>query len=124
MALTQPEDMRAQVRALLERGVSPNLGGVENTFADSLEGLFVPWQAVRAPEPRLLVHNEALALELGVELGVDVFAGGTRCRRVRRPSRRSTPGTSSAATRRGSVTGGRCCWARLWIVRGAGATCT
>ena len=31
---------------------------------------------MRAPEPRLLIHNEALAVELGVEeLGVDVFAG-------------------------------------------------
>jgi uncharacterized protein YdiU (UPF0061 family) len=49
---------------------------VENTFARELEGLTVPWQATPAPAPRLLIHNEALAAELGVEdLSVDVFAG-------------------------------------------------
>ena len=49
---------------------------LENTFARELEGLYVPWQATPAPDPRLLIHNEALAAELGVEeLDVDVFAG-------------------------------------------------
>src|ERR687897_2396846 len=49
---------------------------LENTFARELEGLYVPWQATPAPEPRLLIHNEALAAELGVEaLDLDVFAG-------------------------------------------------
>ena len=40
---------------------------LENTFARELEGLYVPWQATPAPEPRLLALNEALAAELGVE---------------------------------------------------------
>ncbi|MBE2319878.1 YdiU family protein [Solirubrobacter sp. CPCC 204708] len=48
---------------------------LDNTFARELEGLSVPWQAAQVPQPRLLIHNEALAAELGVEWGVDVFAG-------------------------------------------------
>jgi uncharacterized protein YdiU (UPF0061 family) len=48
---------------------------MQNTFARELEGLSVPWQPVAAPEPQLLLHNEALAAELGVDLDADVFAG-------------------------------------------------
>jgi uncharacterized protein YdiU (UPF0061 family) len=49
---------------------------LDNTFARELEGLSVPWKATPAPEPRLLIHNEALAAELGLEeLSLDVFAG-------------------------------------------------
>ncbi|MDA0179456.1 YdiU family protein [Solirubrobacter phytolaccae] len=51
------------------------LATLENTFARELEGLTVPWQPVAAPEPQLLLHNEALAAELGVSFDVDVFAG-------------------------------------------------
>jgi uncharacterized protein YdiU (UPF0061 family) len=54
----------------------------DNTFARELEGLYVPWQAAPAPEPRLLVLNEELAAELGVDPaalgspeGVAVLAG-------------------------------------------------
>ena len=39
----------------------------ENSFARELEGLYEPWQATPAPEPRLLVLNEALAAELGLD---------------------------------------------------------
>ena len=48
---------------------------MQNTFAHELEELSVPWQPVAAPEPQMLLHNEALAAELGVEIDLDVFAG-------------------------------------------------
>jgi len=54
----------------------------DNTFARELEGLYVPWQATPAPQPQLLVLNEELAVELGVDVsalsapeGVAVLAG-------------------------------------------------
>src|SRR4051794_5172879 len=54
----------------------------DNSFARELEGLYVPWQGARAPEPRLLALNEELAAELGLDpaalradAGVDVLAG-------------------------------------------------
>ena len=37
----------------------------DNTFARELEGFFVPWDAAKVPEPRLLMWNEGLAGELG-----------------------------------------------------------
>ena len=40
---------------------------LENSFARELEGLFVPWQAAQFPEPELLVLNEDLARELGLD---------------------------------------------------------
>ena len=85
----------------------------DNTFVRELEGLYEPWSATPAPAPRLLVVNEALA----GELGLDAAAARRRPRRQRLPegdgrSRRRTPGTSSAASRRGSATGARCCSAR------------
>jgi uncharacterized protein YdiU (UPF0061 family) len=62
--------------------VAPPLFALENTFVRDLEGLFVPWQGAVAPEPRLVVLNEALAAELGVDPealrgpdGVAVLAG-------------------------------------------------
>ena len=51
------------------------LATLENTFAHELEGLGVPWRPVASPEPQLVLHNEALAAELGLELDLDVFAG-------------------------------------------------
>jgi uncharacterized protein YdiU (UPF0061 family) len=45
----------------------PELFAFEHTFADRLEGLYVPWQGAVAPEPRLLVLNDALARELGAD---------------------------------------------------------
>ena len=54
----------------------------ENSFVRELEGLYEPWQATPAPEPRLLVLNEELAGELGLDAdalrepsGVAVLAG-------------------------------------------------
>lgn len=54
----------------------------DNTFARELEGFFVPWDAEKAPQPKLLMWNDALAAELGgafetlsrVE-AVDFFSG-------------------------------------------------
>jgi uncharacterized protein YdiU (UPF0061 family) len=39
----------------------------DNTFVRDLPGLSRPWQAAPAPEPRLLVLNDDLAAELGVD---------------------------------------------------------
>lgn len=41
---------------------------LHSRFADALPELAVPWQAAPAPDPRLLVLNEPLALELGLDL--------------------------------------------------------
>lgn len=47
--------------------VAAPLFAFEHTFAEALEGLYVPWQGAVAPEPRLLVLNGALARELGAD---------------------------------------------------------
>jgi uncharacterized protein YdiU (UPF0061 family) len=54
----------------------------DNSFARDLGGLYVPWKPAPAPAPHLLVLNEALAGELGVDVealrsdeGVAVLAG-------------------------------------------------
>jgi uncharacterized protein YdiU (UPF0061 family) len=39
----------------------------DNSFVRDLPGLYEPWQAALAPAPRLLVLNEELATELGVD---------------------------------------------------------
>lgn len=39
----------------------------DNSFVRELAGLYVPWQAERAPAPRLLALNVGLAAELGVD---------------------------------------------------------
>jgi uncharacterized protein YdiU (UPF0061 family) len=39
----------------------------DNSFVRDLRGLYEPWQAAPAPAPRLLVLNEELATELGVD---------------------------------------------------------
>ncbi|GAA1383144.1 YdiU family protein [Pseudonocardia kongjuensis] len=39
----------------------------ENTFVRDLDGLYLPWNAAPAPEPRLVLLNEALAAELGLD---------------------------------------------------------
>ncbi|MEL0012871.1 MAG: YdiU family protein [Alphaproteobacteria bacterium] len=56
--------------------------GFDNSFACELEEFYVPWQAARAPEPRLLKFNRALADELGLNAdaldttaGADIFSG-------------------------------------------------
>jgi serine/tyrosine/threonine adenylyltransferase len=54
----------------------------DNSFVRELPGLYEPWQAASAPEPRLLVLNGELAAELGAEVetlrspdGVAVLVG-------------------------------------------------
>jgi len=39
----------------------------DSSFVRDLEGLYIPWQAAPAPDARLLVLNEDLARELGVD---------------------------------------------------------
>ena len=41
----------------------------DNSYARELEGMYVPWQGHRAPAPRLLLLNEPLAAELGLDAG-------------------------------------------------------
>ena len=47
--------------------VARSLFAFDNSFVRELEGLYVPWQAAPASAPRLLVLNEPLAAELGVD---------------------------------------------------------
>ena len=54
----------------------------DNTYARDLEGMYVPWQAAQAPEPRLVKLNHALAEELGLDVkaldssfGAALFSG-------------------------------------------------
>ncbi len=49
---------------------------LENTFAAALEGLFVPWQAAQFPAPGLLVLNDDLAAELGLDAAALRTPGG------------------------------------------------
>jgi serine/tyrosine/threonine adenylyltransferase len=56
----------------------------DNSFVRDLEGMFQPWRATPARAPRLLVLNEELAAELGVDAdalrapdGVAVLVGNT-----------------------------------------------
>jgi len=46
---------------------APPLFAFEATYADDVPELVVPWQAAPVPEPRVLVLNEPLAAELGVD---------------------------------------------------------
>lgn len=56
----------------------------DNSFARDLPGCFVPWQASKSPNPKLLQLNEDLALELGLDArdlrtdkGVAFLSGNT-----------------------------------------------
>ncbi|MFW0785130.1 YdiU family protein [Gordonia sp. CPCC 206044] len=56
--------------------------GVESTFADRLSPLTVPWRGADVPEPKLLVVNEDLATQLGLDVvalrsadGVAILSG-------------------------------------------------
>src|SRR5687767_13113260 len=49
--------------------VAASLFTFENTFAQQLPALCIPWQAAPVREPRLLALNEPLAAELGVDAG-------------------------------------------------------
>ena len=58
------------------------LFALDNSYARELDGLYVPWEAAPAPEPRLLALNEELAEELGLDAaalrspaGVDALVG-------------------------------------------------
>ncbi|MDQ4072037.1 MAG: protein adenylyltransferase SelO family protein, partial [Actinomycetota bacterium] len=58
------------------------LFALDNSYARELGGLYEPWQATPVPAPRLLVLNEELATELGMDPnalgapeGVAVLAG-------------------------------------------------
>src|SRR5690349_6534946 len=46
-----------------------------HTYADELEGLYVPWKGATVPAPRLLAFNEPLARELGVERDSELLVG-------------------------------------------------
>ena len=82
-----------------------------NSFADEMEGFFVPWQGDKVPDPQIVVLNIALAAELGLDptrvaVGGD-SAGGTLaavCALLARDSGMPlvlqlliTPGTTSRA---------------------------
>jgi serine/tyrosine/threonine adenylyltransferase len=61
---------------------APPLFAFDNSFVRELDSLYVPWQPAQAPAPRLLVLNEELAAELGVDPaalsapdGVDLLVG-------------------------------------------------
>src|SRR5829696_10567076 len=40
---------------------------LDNTFVRDLEGLYQPWQAAQVPTPELLLLNDDLAVELGLD---------------------------------------------------------
>jgi uncharacterized protein YdiU (UPF0061 family) len=52
------------------------LGDLDNSFVRELEGMYVPWQADQASSPELLVLNEPLAVELGIDAEVLRTADG------------------------------------------------
>ncbi len=87
-----------------------------NRFATELPELAVRWQAESTPEPRLLVLNEPLAAELGLDARVAAqprrvgCAGRQRgCPRAPSRSPRAMPATSSAAGCPASATVAHCC---------------
>ena len=53
----------------------------DNSFARELEGCYLPWEAERFPEPRLLMFNCELAAELGLDAAAlvssraEIFSG-------------------------------------------------
>jgi uncharacterized protein YdiU (UPF0061 family) len=98
--------------------VATELFRFDDSFARELEGMYDPWHAAPAPEPHLVLLNRELAAELGVDAdalatsdGLQVLVGNDVVPGSRR-SRWPTPATSSAATRPGWATAGRCCSAR------------
>ncbi|WP_026912157.1 protein adenylyltransferase SelO [Patulibacter minatonensis] len=50
-----------------------SLFSFEDTFVRELEGLYLPWEAAEAPDPRILALNAPLARELGID--PDALAG-------------------------------------------------
>lgn len=57
---------------------TPSTLTFDGRFARELEELAIPWQAEEAPEPRLLVLNEPLAAELGLDAADLRTPEGTR----------------------------------------------
>lgn len=58
--------------------VAPLALSLDNRFARELPELALPWQAEEAPDPRLLVLNEPLAAELGLDPALLRGPGGVR----------------------------------------------
>lgn len=59
-----------------------NMLQFDNSYFRDLDGFYVAWSAARAPDPKLVVFNESLAKELGLNAlslssreGVDILAG-------------------------------------------------
>src|SRR5829696_10063306 len=48
---------------------APPLFSFDDSYVRELDGLYEPWQAAPSPAPRLLMLNEDLAAELGVDPG-------------------------------------------------------
>ena len=67
--------------------LAPSLSGLfafDNTYARDLQGFYAPWQPTAVPTPHLLILNEALGQELGLDTGwfgtpegLAVLAGNT-----------------------------------------------
>ena len=58
---------------------APTAGLVlDNSYARALEGAYVAWKAAAAPAPRMVKLNRALAVELGLSIGVGHFAAFRR----------------------------------------------
>ena len=74
--------MTSQAENFETRERAPANFEFDNSFARELEGCYVPWDAEKASEPRLLMFNCELAAELGLDgaaletpLGAEIFAG-------------------------------------------------
>ncbi len=48
---------------------------LHNSYADALEGLYVPWKGLRFPAPRMALFNRELAAELGLPAALDSEEG-------------------------------------------------
>ena len=64
----------------MSSAVAPTISkfAFDNTYARELEGLYVPWKAMEAPQPTLVKLNRALAEELGLDAGALDSDGGAR----------------------------------------------
>ena len=66
--LSHPPSGRGRARSLVLCRTAPDLTiALDDRFARAVPELAVPWQAEPAPEPQLLVLNEPLAAELGLD---------------------------------------------------------
>ena len=74
--------MTSQTENFKTREGAPENFEFDNSFARELGGCYVPWDAEKVSEPRLLMFNCELAAELGLDgaaletpLGAEIFAG-------------------------------------------------